>query len=149
MITSLWEGPFTFGIGWRIGTGESVNIWNDQWVPSLGHGRMLCQNIDTRYIMVVDLIYRDDYTWILAIPLAHSRPPNTFIWSYDGTDSYSVRSGYRLLLSGSYITLHPSTTIGPTSSSMFTTLCGLCLFLIKSRYICGNSTITFCLRTLT
>lgn len=28
------------GLLWRIGSGDSVNIWNDPWLPGLGNSRL-------------------------------------------------------------------------------------------------------------
>ncbi|KAK5833831.1 hypothetical protein PVK06_017694 [Gossypium arboreum] len=51
------------GMGWRVGNEESVNIWNDSWVPGSRSRRVHCQHIDIRYTTVSDLIDRDTTTW--------------------------------------------------------------------------------------
>ncbi|KAG8481439.1 hypothetical protein CXB51_026235 [Gossypium anomalum] len=96
-----WEGKSILntigllekGLGGRIGTGESVKIWNDCWIPRPSDGRINCQTIDIRYSKVAYLIKFDSCTlWedmirdiadvdqaerILAIPISKSKPPDT------------------------------------------------------------------------
>ncbi|KAH1047688.1 hypothetical protein J1N35_038472 [Gossypium stocksii] len=50
-------------MGWQIGNGEFVNIWNDNWLPGPGNGSIMCQNIDIRYSKVADLINKETNTW--------------------------------------------------------------------------------------
>ncbi|KAA3474573.1 hypothetical protein EPI10_024843 [Gossypium australe] len=38
------RGLIEMGIGWRIGMGNSVNIWNNAWIPGLGNRKIQCQN---------------------------------------------------------------------------------------------------------
>ncbi|KAA3453681.1 reverse transcriptase [Gossypium australe] len=101
------------GIGWRIGNGRSVNIWNDTWLLGAGNGRVQCQKIDTRYSKVSDLIERNSITWkqeemrslfgkeqmqrIISIPLASSEPQDVLIWRGDNTWTYTAKNGYRRL----------------------------------------------------
>ncbi|KAG8480403.1 hypothetical protein CXB51_025112 [Gossypium anomalum] len=40
------------GMGWQIGNGDSINIWNDSWLPGPGSGRIRCQNMDIRFTQV-------------------------------------------------------------------------------------------------
>ncbi|KAA3486627.1 reverse transcriptase [Gossypium australe] len=82
-------------MGWRIGNGDLVNIWNDSWLPGPGSGRVTCQNMSIRYTQVSDLIDKETNTWkqdtirsllgeeqlkrILTIPLASSRPRDELV----------------------------------------------------------------------
>ncbi|KAA3467407.1 reverse transcriptase [Gossypium australe] len=84
------------GIGWRVGNGEEINIWNDAWKPEPKNGRIQCQTIDTRFTKVADLSDKESTTWkqdtisslfgeeqstrILAIPLMSSKPQDFLIW---------------------------------------------------------------------
>ncbi|KAA3463976.1 reverse transcriptase [Gossypium australe] len=113
---SIWEARQILeeGVGWRIGNGESVNIWNDRWLPGPGSGRVTCQNMIIRFTQVSDLFDRETNTWkqetirsllgeeqlesILTIPLASSRPRDELIWRGDNTRVYTAKSGYRWLI---------------------------------------------------
>ncbi|KAG8480190.1 hypothetical protein CXB51_024907 [Gossypium anomalum] len=99
------------GIGWRIGNGQSVNIWNDAWLPGVENGRVQCQQINIRYSMVSDLIDRDAVTWkheeirslfgeeqmqrIVAIPLANIGLQDALVWRGDNTGIYTAKKGYK------------------------------------------------------
>ncbi|KAA3472633.1 reverse transcriptase [Gossypium australe] len=102
------------GIGWRVGNGEGINIWNDAWIPGSGNGRVQCQFIDTIFTTVADLIDKDTSTWkhdiirslfgeeqlkrILAIPLVHGRPQDVLIWRGDNSVNYTVKNGYKWII---------------------------------------------------
>ncbi|KAA3474616.1 reverse transcriptase [Gossypium australe] len=95
---SLWatKGLLLKGLGWRIGDGQNVFIWDDKWVP--GNEMFSCQNStqNSSLVKVADLIDTSTRKWneelvlntfterdaerILCIPL-----------------EYSVRSGHRVL----------------------------------------------------
>ncbi|KAG8503017.1 hypothetical protein CXB51_000996 [Gossypium anomalum] len=45
-------------MGWRIGNGSTVNIWNDSWILGPGNG-----NIDINSTTVDHLISSEHYTW--------------------------------------------------------------------------------------
>lgn len=98
-------------IGWQIGNGTSVNIWNDVWMTGPGSGRLDFQFIDTRYTRVEHLIQTETFTWyqeiirglfgenqlkqILTIPLVHRDQQDTAIWRGDDLGIYTVRSAYK------------------------------------------------------
>ncbi|TYH80252.1 hypothetical protein ES332_D03G120200v1 [Gossypium tomentosum] len=102
------------GMGWRIGNGESVNIWNDKWLSGPGNGKIECQNIDIRYTRISDLINKEENTWnqevictlfgekqwqdIASIPLVSSRLQDTLVWRGDNSRVYTEKSGYRWLI---------------------------------------------------
>ncbi|KAA3471044.1 reverse transcriptase-like protein [Gossypium australe] len=84
------------GVGWRIGDGTAVNIWNDAWLPRPGrNGRVHYQIINIRYSKVSDVTKRESVTWkqdaicllfgeeqlkrILMIPLVSSEPHDALI----------------------------------------------------------------------
>ncbi|KAA3469009.1 reverse transcriptase [Gossypium australe] len=124
------------GLGWRVGNGEEISIWNDAWLPEPGNGRIQCQAIDIRFSKVADLIDKEANTWkqdiisslfaeeqsrcILAIPLVSSRPPDVLIWRGDNTGCYTVKSGYKRIIT----TGNPKVQ-NEDSANFFTKLWGL------------------------
>ncbi|KAL4361897.1 hypothetical protein GQ457_04G006420 [Hibiscus cannabinus] len=73
---SLWssKGLIIKGMGWRIGSGQRINIWSDSWLPD-PHGEQVC-----------------------SIPLSKTDLDDEIVWRYDGSGLYNVKSGYKLLL---------------------------------------------------
>ncbi|KAA3477502.1 reverse transcriptase [Gossypium australe] len=55
---SIWgiRNILESGVGWRIGDGKPINIWNDTWLPYLGNKNLQFQNINWRYTTVEELI---------------------------------------------------------------------------------------------
>ncbi|KAA3473127.1 reverse transcriptase [Gossypium australe] len=124
------------GLGWRVGNGEEISIWNDAWLPEPRNGRIQCQAIDIRFSKVADLIDKEATTWkqdiisslfaeeqsrcILAIPLVSSRPPDVLIWRGDNTGCYTVKSGYKRTITTGNPRVH-----NEDSANFFTKLWGL------------------------
>jgi hypothetical protein len=48
---------FKRGYIWRVGTGESINIWTDPWIPSSPDRRILTPRAGAIYTKVGELIY--------------------------------------------------------------------------------------------
>ncbi|KAA3477472.1 reverse transcriptase [Gossypium australe] len=112
---SLWaaKGLILQGMGWRIGDGKIVSIWNDKWLP--GNETLNSQNTDmnTNLENVTDLFESNTRRWdnvlvhntftaivaekILSIPLSRNLHEDFIIWQGESTGEFSVRSGYRLL----------------------------------------------------
>ncbi|KAK8692176.1 hypothetical protein V6N13_075651 [Hibiscus sabdariffa] len=107
------RGLLETGLGWKVGTGLDISVWNDAWLPGKGNGRLNLP-IDIRFPKVSDLIIPESNVWnygllqsifpsdiaarIGCIPLARSKPCDELIWRYDNTGLYSPKSGYKLLL---------------------------------------------------
>ncbi|KAL4312649.1 hypothetical protein GQ457_01G024910 [Hibiscus cannabinus] len=107
------RGLLEQGIGWRVGTGQSISVWNDAWLPGHGNGR-LNLHVNFRFPKVSDLIVPETNCWnidllqslfpqslvnrICCIPLAKSKPEDVLIWRCDNSGIYSPKSGYKLLM---------------------------------------------------
>ncbi|KAH1064639.1 hypothetical protein J1N35_029626 [Gossypium stocksii] len=101
------------GLVWRIGTGESINIWNDAWLPGREQNRVSAQHIMPNWTTVNQLIELETSTWkrelvynlfdddtvarILSIPISDGGGEDLRVWKHDGSGVYTVRSGYRVL----------------------------------------------------
>ncbi|GMI94987.1 hypothetical protein like AT4G29090 [Hibiscus trionum] len=115
---SIWSSRklLELGMGWRIGNGQSVLIWNDFWLPSFPPERISSpQRADLQ--KVSDIIHSPSGGWneplirssftteeadrILAIPISSSGQEDVRVWLGEGSGIYSVRSGYRVLLNPS------------------------------------------------
>ncbi|KAA3453717.1 reverse transcriptase [Gossypium australe] len=98
---------------WSIGKGDRVNIWNDPWLPERENNRLSGHDIRNRWITANHLMQPDFATWndklirnlfdevtanrIRSIPIFGSSLEDTIVWKYEGSGTYSVRSGYRVL----------------------------------------------------
>ena len=106
----LWEGA-----RWRVGTGDTIKIWDYPWLPSLEHPRILSPIIDGLQEATVDcLINPITRSWdreilygyfapleaelILKIPLSPTKVEDKLFWPHVPNGVYSVKSGYRFLV---------------------------------------------------
>lgn len=96
----------------RVGTGETINIWEDNWIPSLHRLRPLTKPEECNANKVSELLSEDGNGWncdliaccfhpveakeIMKIPL--DRLHEDFnAWAFEKHGNYSVRSAYRRL----------------------------------------------------
>ena len=104
------------GLIWRVGSGERIRIWEDNWLPIREHPCIVSPRPPhTSLTHVRNLIDEHSNTWkegiikssfipyeaeaILGIPLSSTHPKDTAVWSGTKNGIYSVRSGYHVLLS--------------------------------------------------
>ena len=102
------------GARWRIGCGEAVSIWNDAWLPSVEHLRVLSDIVlGFEEGRVSDLINPLTRTWdlhlvhrllspeeaalVLSIPLSRTPVEDKIIWPFTPSGKYTVNSGSKFL----------------------------------------------------
>jgi hypothetical protein len=101
------------GIIKRIGTGESTNIWKQNWLPRSGMMRPIASLVAHPPQLVADLIDASSSSWreeelrrvfvpvdvevILQIPLCTKKINDFWAWGEDRRGKFSVSSVYRML----------------------------------------------------
>ena len=102
------------GSRWKVGDGESINVWRDPWLPSVFLPFVSSQaTVGRENLRVRELIKRGTNEWnslllqqlfcardialIESIPLCSSKVNDTLIWPFTPSGSYIVKSGYRFL----------------------------------------------------
>ncbi|KAG8478637.1 hypothetical protein CXB51_028481 [Gossypium anomalum] len=89
------------GLKWNVGTDESINIWEDCWVPRSLPGKVQTSrpsNIERVSELILPNGMAADAILIQGIPLPSVPQEDCLVWSGERSGIYSVRSGYRLLL---------------------------------------------------
>ena len=97
------------GAKWRIGSGRSVHIWGENWLPNLGHPKVLSPWVEGRGVsLVADLIdpafkewkvnaidtlfYDFEAAIIKNMPLCKTIQDDILIWPFTPDGVYSVKS---------------------------------------------------------
>ncbi|KAA3468935.1 reverse transcriptase [Gossypium australe] len=113
------------GMLWRIGQGSSVNIWDDPWLPGKDNNRVTDESSSTwKSELIYRLVDKATVDRILSIPLASRRMEDALVWKYDGSGEYSVKSGYRALMTTA-ISPMPNCAIEGTYNSFYKLLWAL------------------------
>ena len=102
------------GAKWRIGSSRSIHIWGENWLPKLGHSKVLSPRVEGRGVnLVADLIdpaikewkvnvidnlfYDFEATIIKNMPLCKTIQDDILIWPFNPDGVYSVKSRYQYL----------------------------------------------------
>ncbi len=103
------------GAVWRVGSGESINIWRDRWLLEDHHRRIITPGPNLLvHSTVNELITEPQMVWdhslidslfipydaeaIKHIPLSNHKHADKITWPGNMNGEYSVRSGYRFLV---------------------------------------------------
>ena len=117
------------GARWRIGSGNSVSIWKDKWIPPPSSGLPLSPlNLLDAAARVSSLIQHSSGTWdshlldqlflpgdaalIKRIPLSLRGREDALVWSREQNGVYSVQSAYKLLVEAGTISQQSCSDMG-------------------------------------
>ncbi|KAL5543272.1 hypothetical protein UlMin_010982 [Ulmus minor] len=108
----LWgRGLYMQGMRRKIGSGEDTLIYHDGWLPRDGVFKISSPRVLGNFEKVSSLItasgawdsnlirtsfHPDEAEAILSLPLPRRKVPDSFLWHYDKSGHYTVRSGYWL-----------------------------------------------------
>ena len=99
------------GIRWRVGNGRSIQIWTEDWLPSLAYPRVLSPALaHWTNAKVCDLIVEERGEWnmgvirhlvnpveadlVLSIPLSQRLQADRVVWGGTRSGKFSVSSAY-------------------------------------------------------
>ena len=115
------------GVVWRVGDGESINIWEHSWLLNLSNSWVISPQNSTAAEYVKDLFFEDRRVWdsglverifwpweaetILRILVYEGSVTDKLIWPLTPNGDFSIRSAYRMLES-------TARSSNPYSSSM-------------------------------
>ncbi|KAG8479873.1 hypothetical protein CXB51_029532 [Gossypium anomalum] len=99
--------------GQSVGTGKSISVFNDVWIPDSSNFRLSSVGINSGDYKVAELINNYNRKWnrerivntfpkevaekIFGIPLVREPHDDFQVWSGEPSGEYSVRSAYKLL----------------------------------------------------
>ncbi|KAA3472916.1 reverse transcriptase [Gossypium australe] len=80
---SIWatKGLLQNGMGWRVGRGTEISVWEDHWIPEI-----------VERTFTADIAEK-----VLQIPLAKNPGADMQIWRGELSGDFSVRSAYKIL----------------------------------------------------
>ncbi|XP_058749860.1 uncharacterized protein LOC131622856 [Vicia villosa] len=104
------------GSRWRIGDGEKVRIWEDNWIPSLAGFKPIIRPLASSSVSLVSsLIDKEVGCWdldkvkevigdveaahVIGIPLSAELGEDTLIWNAEKDGEFSVKTAYHQLCS--------------------------------------------------
>ncbi|GAU42618.1 hypothetical protein TSUD_238110 [Trifolium subterraneum] len=98
---------------WNIGNGESIKIWNDNWLPRQHGHKIWTPKGEANQVWVKDLMIPELRYWnrqlifdtfmhfeaeqIVQIPIVHLVSPDEFSWPCTKDVIYTVKSGYQAI----------------------------------------------------
>ncbi|KAF4390164.1 hypothetical protein G4B88_005082 [Cannabis sativa] len=98
------------GLRKRVGTGDTILVFKDPWLPRPATFRPYCSTLDNPNLLVRDLINESRSGWnmqmvrelfnvadqqsICSLPISKFPKADSWMWHYTADGTYSVKSGY-------------------------------------------------------
>lgn len=102
------------GAIWRIGNGETIKVWDHQWLPKPGCSKIISPRAGSAVVRVSELFYPNSRVWdpgklaacflpweaekVGGIYVGEDAIEYVLIWPLSSSGSYSVRNTYRMLM---------------------------------------------------
>ncbi|KAG6627185.1 hypothetical protein CIPAW_15G109000 [Carya illinoinensis] len=103
------------GLVWRVGDGQSIDLWNDKWLPQPTSFKLQSSirflPSDTKVAMLIDrttnqwnyplveaILDSTEAECVKRIPLSPYPTPDKLLWRGTSTGAFTVKSAYFLLL---------------------------------------------------
>ncbi|XP_010463319.1 PREDICTED: uncharacterized protein LOC104743986 [Camelina sativa] len=113
LMARVMRGLMEQGARWEIGSGCSISVWKDPWIPDRqprpanGRGRLLHPNLMVNHIInpitkdwhlpiVEEFMDPVDISLIRSMSVSKFFKHDRLIWHFTKSGKYSVKSGYRL-----------------------------------------------------
>ena len=125
------RGVIEKGAIWRVGNGQSIDVWQHRWLPDLNHSKIISPKANSSVHRVCDLFLPDTRIWdsgrlascfllweadmVRRIQVCEDGVEDTLIWPLTNDGDYSVRSAYRMLVSNEAL-LMPSSSSSDSNS---------------------------------
>lgn len=104
----------TDGCIWRVGNGQAIHIWQDNWIPHIEHKQPITAHTENRadhlvstlidqerriwkQDLIAEIFLPSDIPFITNILLSRRSITDVLTWPYTKDFTYSVRSGYHWL----------------------------------------------------
>lgn len=100
------------GVIWRVGDGETINIWRDNWIKREGNLKITSEKKRCRLKKVKSLLGNNQNGWneelvrstflthdveeILKIKVAKNKIEDTLAWHHEKNGQFTVSSAYKL-----------------------------------------------------
>lgn len=120
---SIWcaKGLLGSGLKWRIGSGTSVSIWKDHWLPEKAQRSIYADRV-AGLDWVAELTLKEPNCWnrdliystfsvgeadqIMSIAIPTTDQSDKVVWFSENPGIYSVKSGYKMLLDNSNVSIN-------------------------------------------
>ncbi|KAK3205547.1 hypothetical protein Dsin_019593 [Dipteronia sinensis] len=110
-LVARGNGLLECGSRWRVGSGNSIRIYDDRWFPRPVTFKVISPCVQNNIYLVrhlrtvsggwnnqlvPQLFFKEDAEMILSIPLSNTCRDDSITWHYTVDGEYTVRSGYNL-----------------------------------------------------